>query len=39
MVDKVNGYYFACDDDLIYPEDYVKIMINKIEDNKRLAIV
>ena len=37
--DKVNGYYITCDDDLIYPPDYVKYMISKIEQYKRQAII
>jgi len=27
------GYYFSCDDDIIYPDDYVKTLKAKIKDN------
>lgn len=33
------GYYFSCDDDLIYPGDYVYNMINAIENNNRKAVI
>ncbi len=33
------GYLFFCDDDLIYPCDYVKQMIAAIESNDRKAII
>jgi len=36
---KKAGYFFTCDDDLIYPKDYVKKTIEKIEFYKREAIV
>lgn len=29
-LDKAKGYYFSCDDDIIYPPDYVKVMKNKL---------
>ena len=28
---KTKGYYFTCDDDLIYPDDYVGIMMYKVD--------
>lgn len=34
-----SGYYFSCDDDIIYPKDYVKNTINQIEYFERKAIV
>lgn len=37
--EKSNGYYFSCDDDLIYPSDYVKKTIEKIELYNRKSIV
>jgi hypothetical protein len=33
------GYYFSCDDDIIYPGDYVYNMINFIENNNRKAVI
>jgi len=30
-IDKRDGYFFACDDDLIYPKNYIDFMIDKIE--------
>ena len=35
----IYGYYFGCDDDLIYPGDYIYNMINVIENNNRKCIV
>lgn len=29
-VDEVQGYYFSCDDDIVYPKDYVEKMIKKL---------
>jgi len=29
-IDNVNGYYFSCDDDLVYPADYVERSVKKI---------
>jgi len=37
--EKHNGYYFSCDDDIIYPSNYVRTMINAIECSNRKAIV
>jgi len=37
--DKVEGYHFTLDDDMIYPWDYVRRMIDKIEQYDRKAIV
>lgn len=30
--DYTNDYYFACDDDIIYPNNYCKVMIQKCEE-------
>lgn len=30
FVDKCDGYYFSCDDDLLYPKGYCQYMISKI---------
>lgn len=38
-VESYNGYFFTCDDDLIYPPDYVSYMISKIEQYKRKAVI
>ena len=38
-VDKLEGYIFTCDDDLIYPPDYVETMIKKIEQYGRKALI
>lgn len=35
----MNGYLFFCDDDLIYPDNYVEYLIEKIEDHGRKAVV
>lgn len=37
-VERAEGYYFTCDDDIIYPRDYIGYLIDKIEENKRLCI-
>lgn len=34
-----NGYFLTIDDDLIYPKDYVKFMVNKIEAYRRKFII
>lgn len=34
FVDQLEGYIFTCDDDLIYPPDYVKYMIQGINRHK-----
>jgi hypothetical protein len=34
-----HGYYFVCDDDLLFPEDYVSTMIGHIERFDRRAVV
>lgn len=36
-VEKFTGYFFPCDDDLIYPPDYVQRMINKINIHRCLV--
>lgn len=38
-VDGFSGFYFTCDDDLIYPNDYVKKTINKIVSFQGPAVV
>lgn len=38
-VDRVEGYYFSCDDDLIYPPDYVQKMIAKLQEYGNRVIV
>lgn len=35
----INGYHFTADDDIIYPSDYVKTMIEAIERFNRNAII
>jgi len=30
---KIDGYYFSCDDDIIYPPDYVKILKDRLDGN------
>jgi len=37
--DKVKGYHFIIDDDTLYPADYVKYCIQKIEEYNRTAVV
>lgn len=32
-------YIFRCDDDIIYPDDYVEYMISKIEEYNRKAVI
>lgn len=32
-------YHFTCDDDIIYPEDYIERMVSKIEKYKRKACI
>jgi len=39
FLDKPYDYYFSIDDDFIYPKDYVKVMIAKIEKYKRKAVM
>lgn len=34
-----NVYYFSCDDDIIYPPDYVDVTVSAIEKTHRKAIV
>lgn len=33
----LNGYVFTCDDDLIYPKDYVRYMISKVDKYKAVV--
>lgn len=37
--DKLTGYYITIDDDILYPSDYVKYCINKINEYEKKAIV
>jgi hypothetical protein len=37
--DKVHGYHFTIDDDIVYPADYVRYCIQKIEQYHRAAVV
>lgn len=36
---EVDGYYFSCDDDIIYPPDYVATLIGKLKEYNHKAIV
>lgn len=38
-LEKSNGYYFTIDDDIIYPNDYSKYLIEKVEEYNRLSII
>ncbi|WP_417420372.1 hypothetical protein [Halomonas sp.] len=38
-VDEFEGFYFTCDDDLIYPKDYVERIINKIVSFREPVVV
>jgi hypothetical protein len=38
-VNNYTGYYFSCDDDLIYPENYIDKTIKKIEKYNRKAVI
>lgn len=38
-VDDYDGYYFTCDDDLIYPSDYIKRVVNVINSYKNPVAV
>jgi hypothetical protein len=38
-IDKSNGYYFTIDDDIIYPNDYSKYLIEKVEEYNRKSII
>ena len=38
-IENIEGYFFSCDDDLIYPKNYVQTIIDKIEIYKRKAII
>ena len=35
----VKGYIFTCDDDLIYPEDYVQVMTDKLKQHDNRVIL
>jgi hypothetical protein len=37
--DRVSGYYFSCDDDIVYPPDYLSRMIDVIEAHERRVLV
>lgn len=36
---EIKGYHFTCDDDLVYPKDYVYKMVQHIESRDRKAVV
>lgn len=38
-VNDFKGYYFSCDDDLVYPEDYIQRIIEKIEHYDYKAVI
>jgi hypothetical protein len=38
-IDNYSGYYFTCDDDIVYPKDYIQRTINKIEHYNRKAVI
>jgi hypothetical protein len=38
-LEKSNGYYFTIDDDIIYPSDYSKYLIEKVEEYNRGSII
>lgn len=38
QVEKTEGYYFTCDDDIIYPRDYIAYQVKAIERYNRLTI-
>lgn len=37
--DEIHGYHLTCDDDLIYPTNYVARLIHAIEDYQRQAVI
>ena len=37
--DKLEGYQLMCDDDLIYPDNYVEMMLGKVEQYRRKAVI
>jgi hypothetical protein len=39
LVETHSGYYFSCDDDLVYPPDYVEKSIEKIKEYKNQAVI
>jgi hypothetical protein len=38
-LEKSDGYYFTIDDDIIYPNDYSKYLIEKVEEYNRESII
>ncbi len=36
---QVKGYYFTCDDDIIYPKDYIKKSVNKLKHYNNKAVI
>ena len=38
-IEKLKGYIFTCDDDILYPPDYVQKSIAKIEEYKRQYVI
>jgi len=39
LMDGVDGYIFTCDDDILYPSDYVAVMVKKLQENKNNVVV
>lgn len=37
--DKISGYHFTCDDDILYPENYIENQIENIEKYNRKVII
>lgn len=37
--DKVEGFYLTCDDDIVYPADYVETLVQHLEARDRKAVV
>jgi hypothetical protein len=38
-IDNFKGYYFSCDDDIIYPDDYIERTIKKINFYNKKAVI
>jgi len=36
---RINGYYFTCDDDIIYPSDYVEATVKALDNINRKGVV
>lgn len=37
--DRITGYHFTCDDDILYPPDYIKTMLNKLKMFQHKVVV